>query len=152
MASYTLTIYDVPQENKNIELSYNSNDGHSTKSITIGDTTWTFTLQNLSYSKAIYKPGELIFKLQISECSGVNTIYSTFKGKKVELIAKADNKSSSIVIGYYISGYKSRRKETFIMLRSRPTIRSSSLHWISIAKPIQVKIHSGYFSEQRALA
>lgn len=110
MASYTLTIYDVPQENKNIELSYNSNDGHSTKSITIGDTTWTFTLQNLSYSKAIYKPGELIFKLQISECSGVNTIYSTFKGKKVELIAKADNKSSSIVIGYYIFGVQIEKK------------------------------------------
>lgn len=110
MASYTLTIYDVPQENKNIELSYNSNDGHSTKSITIGDTTWTFTLQNLSYSKAIYKPGELIFKLQISECSGVNTIYSTFKGKKVELTAKADNKSSSIAIGYYIFGVQIEKK------------------------------------------
>lgn len=82
MASYTLTIYDVPQENKNIELSYNSNDGHSAGSTTIENTTWTFTLQNLSYSKAIYKPGELIFKLQITGCSGVNAIYSTFKGKK----------------------------------------------------------------------
>ena len=27
MASYTLTIHNVPQENNNIELSYNSNDG-----------------------------------------------------------------------------------------------------------------------------
>lgn len=47
MASYTLTIYNVPQENKNIELSYNSNDGHSTGSTTIENTTWTFTLQKV---------------------------------------------------------------------------------------------------------
>ena len=31
MASYTLTIHNVPQENNNIELSYNSNDGRSTE-------------------------------------------------------------------------------------------------------------------------
>ena len=110
MASYTLKIYDVPQENKNIELSYNSNDGHSTGSTTIENTTWTFTLQNLSYSKAIYKPGELIFKLQISGCSGVNAIYSTFKGKKVELAAKADNQDNSIAKGYYIFGIQIEKK------------------------------------------
>lgn len=110
MASYTLTIYDIPQENKNIELSYNSNDGHSTGSTTIENTTWTFTLQNLSYSKAIYKPGELIFKLQITGCSGVNAIYSTFKGKKIELTAQADNKSSSIAKDYYIFGIQIEKK------------------------------------------
>ena len=110
MASYTLTIYDVPQENKNIELSYNSNDGHSAGSTTIENTTWTFTLQNLSYSKAIYKPGELIFKLQITGCSGVNAIYSTFKGKKIELTAQADNKSSSIAKDYYIFGIQIEKK------------------------------------------
>lgn len=88
MASYTLTIYDIPQENKNIELSYNSNDGRSTGSTTIENATWTFTLQNLSYSKAIYKPGELIFKLQLTGCSGVNAIYNTFKGKKSNWFAK----------------------------------------------------------------
>ena len=110
MASYTLKIYDVPQENKNIELSYNSNDGHSTGSTTIENTTWTFTLQNLSYSKAIYKPGELIFKLQISGCSGVNAIYSTFKGKKVELTAKADNQENSIAKDYYIFGIQIEKK------------------------------------------
>ena len=110
MASYTLTIYDIPQENKNIELSYNSNDGHSTGSTTIENTTWTFTLQNLSYSKAIYKPGELIFKLQLTGCSGVNAIYSTFKGKKVELTAQADNKSSSIAKDYYIFGIQIEKK------------------------------------------
>ena len=110
MASYTLKIYDVPQENKNIELSYNSNDGHSTGSTTIENTTWTFTLQNLSYSKAIYKPGELIFKLQITGCSGVNAIYSTFKGKKVELTAKADNQENSIAKDYYIFGIQIEKK------------------------------------------
>lgn len=110
MASYTLTIYDVPQENKNIELIYNSNDGHSAGSTTIENTTWTFTLQNLSYSKAIYKPGELIFKLQITGCSGVNAIYSTFKGKKIELTAQADNKSSSIAKDYYIFGIQIEKK------------------------------------------
>ena len=100
MASYTLTIYNVPQENKNIELSYNSNDGHSTGSTTIENTTWTFTLQNLSYSKAIYKPGELIFKLQLTGCSGVNAIYSTFKGKKVELVCKESITKNNIAKGY----------------------------------------------------
>lgn len=110
MASYTLTIYDIPQENKNIELSYNSNDGRSTESTTIENATWTFTLQNLSYSKAIYKPGELIFKLQITGCSGVNAIYSTFKGKKIELTAQADNKSSSIAKDYYIFGIQIEKK------------------------------------------
>lgn len=110
MASYTLTIYDIPQENKNIELSYNSNDGHSTGSTTIENTTWTFTLQNLSYSKAIYKPGELIFKLQLTGCSGVNAIYNTFKGKKIELTAQADNKSSSIAKDYYIFGIQIEKK------------------------------------------
>lgn len=110
MASYTLTIYDIPQENKNIELSYNSNDGRSTGSTTIENATWTFTLQNLSYSKAIYKPGELIFKLQITGCSGVNAIYSTFKGKKIELTAQADNKSSSIAKDYYIFGIQIEKK------------------------------------------
>lgn len=103
MASYTLTIHNVPQENNNIELSYNSNDGRSTESTIIGNSTWTYTLQSLSYSKAIYKPGELIFKLQITGCSGVNAIYSTFKGKKIELTAQADNKSSSIAKDYYLN-------------------------------------------------
>lgn len=110
MASYTLTIYDIPQENKNIELSYNSNDGRSTESTIIGNSTWTYTLQSLSYSKAIYKPGELIFKLQITGCSGVNAIYSTFKGKKIELTAQADNKSSSIAKDYYIFGIQIEKK------------------------------------------
>lgn len=110
MASYTLKIYDVPQENKNIELSYNSNNGRSTGSSTIGDSTWNYTLQSLSYSKAIYKPGELIFKLQITGCSGVNAIYSTFKGKKVELTAKADNQENSIAKDYYIFGIQIEKK------------------------------------------
>lgn len=114
MASYTLTIYNVPQENKNIELSYNSNDGHSTGSTTIENTTWTFTLQNLSYSKAIYKPGKLIFKLQLTGCSGVNAIYSTFKGKKVELVCKESNNTNNIAKGYYIFGIQVKKKaDTF---------------------------------------
>lgn len=110
MASYTLTIHNVPQKNNNIELSYNSNDGRSTESTIIGNSTWTYTLQSLSYSKAIYKPGELIFKLQITGCSGVNAIYSTFKGKKIELTAQADNKSSSIAKDYYIFGIQIEKK------------------------------------------
>ena len=110
MASYTLTIHNVPQENNNIELSYNSNDGRSTESTIIGNSTWTYTLQSLSYSKAIYKPGELIFKLQITGCSGVNAIYSTFKGKKVELTAKADNQENSIAKDYYIFGIQIEKK------------------------------------------
>ena len=110
MASYTLTIHNVPQENNNIELSYNSNDGRSTESTIIGNSTWTYTLQSLSYSKAIYKPGGLIFKLQITGCSGVNAIYSTFKGKKIELTAQADNKSSSIAKDYYIFGIQIEKK------------------------------------------
>lgn len=110
MASYTLTIHNVPQENNNIELSYNSNDGRPTESTIIGNSTWTYTLQSLSYSKAIYKPGELIFKLQITGCSGVNAIYSTFKGKKIELTAQADNKSSSIAKDYYIFGIQIEKK------------------------------------------
>lgn len=110
MASYTLTIHNVPQENNNIELSYNSNDGRSTESTIIGNSTWTYTLQSLSYSKAIYKPGKLIFKLQITGCSGVNAIYSTFKGKKIELTAQADNKSSSIAKDYYIFGIQIKKK------------------------------------------
>lgn len=110
MASYTLTIHNVPQENNNIELNYNSNDGRSTESTIIGNSTWTYTLQSLSYSKAIYKPGELIFKLQITGCSGVNAIYSTFKGKKIELTAQADNKSSSIAKDYYIFGIQIEKK------------------------------------------
>ena len=110
MASYTLTIHNVPQENNNIELSYNSNDGRSTEPTIIGNSTWTYTLQSLSYSKAIYKPGELIFKLQITGCSGVNAIYSTFKGKKIELTAQADNKSSSIAKDYYIFGIQIEKK------------------------------------------
>ena len=110
MASYTLTIHNVPLENNNIELSYNSNDGRSTESTIIGNSTWTYTLQSLSYSKAIYKPGELIFKLQITGCSGVNAIYSTFKGKKIELTAQADNKSSSIAKDYYIFGIQIEKK------------------------------------------
>lgn len=110
MASYTLTIHNVPQENNNIELSYNSNDGRSTESTIIGNSTWTYTLQSLSYSKAIYKPGGLIFKLQITGCSGVNAICSTFKGKKIELTAQADNKSSSIAKDYYIFGIQIEKK------------------------------------------
>jgi len=110
MASYTLTIYDIPQENKNIELSYNSNDGRSTESTTIENATWTFTLQNLSYSKAIYKPGELIFKLQLTGCSGVNAIYNTFKGKKVELVCKENNSTNNIAKGYYIFGIQIEKK------------------------------------------
>lgn len=110
MASYTLTIHNVPQENNNIELSYNSNDGRSTESTIIGNSTWTYTLQSLNYSKAIYKPGELIFKLQITGCSGVNAICSTFKGKKIELTAQADNKSSSIAKEYYIFGIQIEKK------------------------------------------
>ena len=74
------------------------------------NSTWTYTLQSLSYSKAIYKPGELIFKLQITGCSGVNAIYSTFKGKKIELTAQADNKSSSIAKDYYIFGIQIEKK------------------------------------------
>ena len=83
MASYTLTIYDIPQiiNKKYISISYNSNGEKSTCTIHTENRTWICTLQDLSYSKAIYKPGELIFKLQITGCNGVNAICSTFKGK-----------------------------------------------------------------------
>ena len=70
MASYTLTIYDIPQiiNKKYISISYNSNGEKSTCTIHTENRTWICTLQDLSYSKAIYKPGELIFKLQITGC------------------------------------------------------------------------------------
>lgn len=112
MASYTLTIYDIPQiiNKKYISISYNSNGEKSTCTIHTENRTWICTLQDLSYSKAIYKPGELIFKLQITGCSGVNAIYSTFKGKKIELTAQADNKSSSIAKEYYIFGIQIEKK------------------------------------------
>ncbi len=112
MASYTLTIYDIPQiiNKKYISISYNSNGEKSTCTIHTENRTWICTLQDLSYSKAIYKPGELIFKLQITGCSGVNAIYSTFKGKKIELTAQADNKSSSIAKDYYIFGIQIEKK------------------------------------------
>lgn len=112
MASYTLTIYDIPQiiNKKYISISYNSNGEKSTCTIHTENRTWICTLQSLSYSKAIYKPGELIFKLQITGCSGVNAIYSTFKGKKIELTAQADNKSSSIAKDYYIFGIQIEKK------------------------------------------
>lgn len=112
MASYTLTIYDIPQiiNKKYISISYNSNGEKSTCTIHTENRTWICTLQDLSYSKAIYKPGELIFKLQITGCSGVNAIYSTFKGKKIELTVQADNKSSSIAKDYYIFGIQIEKK------------------------------------------
>lgn len=112
MASYTLTIYDIPQiiNKKYICISYNSNEEKSTCTIHTENRTWICTLQDLSYSKAIYKPGELIFKLQITGCSGVNAICSTFKGKKIELTAQADNKSSSIAKDYYIFGIQIEKK------------------------------------------
>lgn len=112
MASYTLTIYDIPQiiNKKYISISYNSNGEKSTCTIHTENRTWICTLQALSYSKAIYKPGELIFKLQITGCSGVNAICSTFKGKKIELTAQADNKSSSIAKDYYIFGIQIEKK------------------------------------------
>lgn len=112
MAFYTLTIYDIPQiiNKKYISISYNSNGEKSTCTIHTENRTWICTLQDLSYSKAIYKPGELIFKLQITGCSGVNAIYSTFKGKKIELTAQADNKSSSIAKDYYIFGIQIEKK------------------------------------------
>lgn len=112
MASYTLTIYDIPQiiNKKYISISYNSNGEKSTCTIHTENRTWICTLQDLSYSKAIYKPGELIFKLQITGCSGVNAICSTFKGKKIELTAQADNKSSSIAKDYYIFGIQIEKK------------------------------------------
>ena len=112
MASYTLTIYDIPQiiNKKYISISYNSNEEKSTCTIHTENRTWICTLQDLSYSKAIYKPGELIFKLQITGCSGVNAICSTFKGKKIELTAQADNKSSSIAKEYYIFGIQIEKK------------------------------------------
>ncbi len=112
MASYTLTIYDIPQiiNKKYISISYNSNGEKSTCTIHTENRTWICTLQDLSYSKAIYKPGELIFKLQITGCSGVNAICSTFKGKKIELTAQADNKSSSIAKEYYIFGIQIEKK------------------------------------------
>lgn len=112
MASYTLTIYDIPQiiNKKYISISYNSNGEKSTCTIHTENRTWICTLQDLSYSKAIYKPGELIFKLQITGCSGVNAIYSTFKGKKIELTAQADNKSSGIAKDYYIFGIQIEKK------------------------------------------
>lgn len=112
MASYTLTIYDIPQiiNKKYICISYNSNEEKSTCTIHTENRTWICTLQDLSYSKAIYKPGELIFKLLITGCSGVNAIYSTFKGKKIELTAQADNKSSSIAKDYYIFGIQIEKK------------------------------------------
>ena len=112
MASYTLTIYDIPQiiNKKYISISYNSNGEKSTCTIHTENRTWICTLQDLSYSKAIYRPGELIFKLQITGCSGVNAICSTFKGKKIELTAQADNKSSSIAKDYYIFGIQIEKK------------------------------------------
>ena len=112
MASYTLTIYDIPQiiNKKYISISYNSNGEKSTCTIHTENRTWICTLQDLSYSKAIYKPGELIFKLQITGCNGVNAICSTFKGKKIELTAQADNKSSSIAKDYYIFGIQIEKK------------------------------------------
>ena len=48
--------------------------------------------------------------MQITGCSGVNAICSTFKGKKIELTAQADNKSSSIAKEYYIFGIQIEKK------------------------------------------
>lgn len=97
MASYTLVINNIPTEDSNdLVLRYNTNSKDSQKTFNVDNNkeTWTCTLQNLSYSKAIYKPGELQFNLQITGCKNANNIYQTFKEKTVTLISEENEKQT----------------------------------------------------------
>lgn len=113
MASYTLVINNIPTEDgNNLILGYNTNSENSKKNFIVKEEeeTWTCTLQNLSYSKAIYKPGELQFNLQITGCKHANDIYQTFKEKSVTLISKEDDKTNNISKDYYIFGTRIQKK------------------------------------------
>lgn len=112
MASFTLTIYDIPEKikRKYINMSYHSKVGKPDCTIILENFTLKCTLQSLNYSKAIYRPGELIFKLQISGSNKVNDIYSTFKGKRIGLVSQEDSKTNSIAKDYYIFGIQIEKK------------------------------------------
>ena len=113
MASYTLVINNIPTEDgNNLILGYNTNRKDSQKTFNVDNNkeTWTCTLQNLSYSKAIYKPGELQFNLQITGCKNANNIYQTFKEKTVTLTSEGDNKTNNISKDYYIFGTRIQKK------------------------------------------
>lgn len=114
MASYTLVINNIPTEDSNdLVLRYNTNSKDSQKTFNVDNNkeTWTCTLQNLSYSKAIYKPGELQFNLQITGCKNANNIYQTFKEKTVTLISEENEKTNNIITkDYYIFGTRIQKK------------------------------------------
>ncbi len=113
MASYTLVINNIPTEDSNdLVLRYNTNSKDSQKTFNVDNNkeTWTCTLQNLSYSKAIYKPGELQFNLQITGCKNANNIYQTFKEKTVTLTSEGDDKTNNISKDYYIFGTRIQKK------------------------------------------
>ena len=114
MTSYILVINNIPTDNAKLEFKYNTNSEDSKKTFDVNDNnekeTWTCTLQNLSYSKAIYKPGELQFNLQLTGCKNVNKIYQTFKEKTVTLISKENDKTNNISKDYYIFGIRIQKR------------------------------------------
>lgn len=121
MASYILVINNIPTEDGDkLELRYNTNSEDSKKTFDVDNNkekeTWTCTLQNLSYSKAIYKPGELQFNLQITGCKNANNIYQTFKEKTVTLISEENDKKNNISKDYYIFGTRIQKKSAIFYI------------------------------------
>ena len=104
--TYKLTINDIPEENKNLEFTYNQNGG-STQTLNIDSKNYKCTLKNFSYKKAIYQPGEIHIELQVGKESNaaisfseVKDIHNAFIGKFFQL-QYTGKKSLNIAERYY---------------------------------------------------
>lgn len=104
--TYKLTINDIPEENKNLELTYNQDDG-STQTLSINNTNYKCTLNKFSYKKAIYQPGEIHIELQVGKESNaaisfseVENIHNAFIGKFFQL-QYTGKKTLNIAEDYY---------------------------------------------------
>ena len=104
MATYTLDICGSNDKKAFLRLTYDKNNTSSPK-LTLGGVSLTCKLLGIHFAKAIYQPGCVRFKLQLTSQTTrpkIADVFTRFKDAYIDLTSKENGQSQSVAEKYHL--------------------------------------------------
>ncbi|MBR5396036.1 MAG: hypothetical protein IK144_13280 [Bacteroidaceae bacterium] len=97
-----LTLHITPKEATTPLAMTFGFDTNTNATITLSSTTYTLSLDSLSFNKQMYQPGEINARIQISPVLDWSTLQDKFLKSKVFLFRGTDSSKQNIATDYYV--------------------------------------------------
>lgn len=97
-----LTLHITPKGANNPLAMTFGFDNNTNATITLSGTTYTLSLDSLSFNKQMYQPGEINARIQISPKLDWSTLQTNFLDRKVSLFRGTDSSKQKIATDYYV--------------------------------------------------